>query len=101
MFRAEAPSFGAAGRLVEHFFAAGLAQPTLFCETLVGGGVYAPHYAWLAELTRTLLPQIIESGLATAEMVAIDTLEGRLRSAVVEARSQIEGPAQICAWARV
>jgi hypothetical protein len=76
-------------------------QPTLFSETLVGGGADAPHYAWFAEVIWTLLPQMVQSGVATAETVAIETLESRLRSAVVEARSQVEGPAQICAWTRI
>jgi SAM-dependent methyltransferase len=42
------------------------------------------------------LPHVV-----AAETVAIDTLESRLRSAVVEARSQVEGTAQVCAWTRV
>jgi hypothetical protein len=37
----------------------------------------------------------------TAETVGINTLESRLRSAVVDARSQVEWPAQVCAWARL
>jgi hypothetical protein len=41
---------------------------------------------------------MIRTGVVTAETVAIDTLESRLRSAVVEAHSQVEGPAQVCAW---
>ena len=100
-FRAGAPSWDAAGRLVEHFSRAGLPRPTLFSETPVGGGADAPHYAWLADLVRTLLPRMIEIGIATAETVAIETLESRLKSAVVDARSQVEGPAQMCAWASV
>ena len=100
-FRGGAPSYDAAGRLIEHFFRAGLPQPALFCETPVGGGVNAPHYAWFAGVARTLLPRMIQTGVVTAETVAIDTLECRLRSAVVEARSQVEGPAQMCAWTRV
>jgi ubiquinone/menaquinone biosynthesis C-methylase UbiE len=96
-----APSYAAAGRLIEYFSSAGLPQPALFSETPVGGGVDAPHYAWLAGVTRTLLPRMVESGVVTAEMLAIDTLESRLRSAVVEARSQIEGPAQVCAWTSI
>lgn len=94
-------SWDAAGRLIEHFSGAGLAQPTLFSETPVGGGVDAPHYAWLADAVRTLLPQMVQTGVATAETVAIETLESRLRSAVVEARSQVEGLTQVCAWTRV
>lgn len=100
-FRAQTPSWDAAGRMIEHFSRAGLAQPELFSEVPVGGGADAPLYAWFAGLTRTLLPQLIQSRVATAETIAIDTLESRLRSAVVETRSQVEGPAQVCAWTRV
>jgi SAM-dependent methyltransferase len=98
MFRLGAPSWDAAGRLIEHFSGAGLPQPMLFSETPVGGGAGAPHYAWMAEVARTLLPRMVQAGITTAEEVAIDTLESRLKAAVVEARSQIEGPAQVCAW---
>jgi 2-polyprenyl-3-methyl-5-hydroxy-6-metoxy-1,4-benzoquinol methylase len=100
-FRDGAPSCDAAGRLIEHFSGAGLPQPAMFCETPVGGGVDAPHYAWFAGVTRTLLPRMVETGVVTAETVAINTLESRLRSAVVEARSQVEGPAQVCAWTSI
>lgn len=100
-FRLGAPSYDAAGRLIEYFSSAGLPRPALFSETPVGGGIDAPHYAWLAGVTRTLLPRIVETGLVTAEALAIDTLESRLRSAAVEARSQIEGPAQVCAWTSI
>jgi hypothetical protein len=101
MFRVGAPSWDAAGRLIEHFSGAGLPPPMLFSETPVGGGADAPHYAWLADVARTLLPRMVQTGITTAEAVAIDTLEGRLKAAVVEARSQIEGPTQVCAWASI
>jgi 2-polyprenyl-3-methyl-5-hydroxy-6-metoxy-1,4-benzoquinol methylase len=100
-FRAVAPSWDAAGRLVELFSSAGLPQPTLYCETPVGGGADAPHYGLLADLARTLLPRMIETGIATAEVVCIDTLENRLKAAAVNARSQVEWSAQVCAWTRV
>ena len=100
-FRGGAPSCDAANRLIEHFSSAGLPQPELFSETPIGGGVDAPHYAWLAGVARTLLPRMVETGVVTAETVAIDTLERRLRSAVVDARSQVEWPAQVCAWTHV
>jgi hypothetical protein len=57
--------------------------------------------AWLAGVARTLLPRMVQTGVVTAEAIAIDTLEGRLRYEVVNARSQIEWPAQVCAWTRV
>jgi len=97
-FRNGAPSCDAAGRLIEHFANAGLPQPVLFCEIPIGGGVDAPHYAWFAGLARSLLPRMVQTGVVTAEIASINTLESRLRSAVVEARSQVEGPAQVCAW---
>jgi ubiquinone/menaquinone biosynthesis C-methylase UbiE len=100
-FRNGAPSCDAAARLIEHFSFAGLPQPALFSETPVGGGVDAPHYAWFAGVARTLLPRMVETGLVTAETFAVDTLESRLRSAVVEARSQVEGTVQVCAWTSV
>ena len=85
-FRAGAPSWDAGSRLIEHFSAASLPQPTLFSETPVGGGFDAPHYAWLADLTRSLLPNMVQIGVATTESVAIETLESRLRSAVIRAQ---------------
>jgi ubiquinone/menaquinone biosynthesis C-methylase UbiE len=100
-FRGGLPSWDAAGRLIEHFSSARLPQPQLYSETPVGGGVDAPHYSWLAGMVRTLLPRMVETGVVTAETVAIDTLESRVRSAVVEARSQVWGTAQVCAWTRV
>jgi SAM-dependent methyltransferase len=100
-FRARTPSWDAAGRMIEHFSGAGLAQPKLFSEVPIGGGIDAPHYAWFAGVARTFLPQMIQTGVATAETIAIETLESRLRSAVVETRSQVEGPAHVCAWTSV
>jgi ubiquinone/menaquinone biosynthesis C-methylase UbiE len=99
--RGGAPSSDAADHLIEHFSSAGLPQPALFSEIPVGGGVDAPHYAWATGVARTLLPRMVETGVVTAETVGINTLESRLRSAVVDARSQVEWPAQVCAWARV
>jgi len=79
--------------LIESFSEAGLPQPDLFCESFVGGGIDSPLYAWAAETLQSFLPQL-------RELVGIETLESRLRKAVVAARSQIVGPGQVCAWAR-
>jgi ubiquinone/menaquinone biosynthesis C-methylase UbiE len=88
-------------RFVEHFASADLPEPQLFSETPLGGGSEAPHYAWLANLARSLLPLLEQLGLGTAESLGIETLEHRLRSAIIDARSQVEGPAQLCAWASI
>lgn len=99
--RANFAGWDAGGRLIELFLDAGLPLPDLFCETPIGGGADTPLYTWVVETIRSVLPHIVQGGLSTAETLAIDSLERRLRDAVVEARSQIEGPAQLCAWTTV
>jgi ubiquinone/menaquinone biosynthesis C-methylase UbiE len=93
------PNYYGADRLVEHFSEAGLPYPNLFCEKLVGGSADSPLYGSLAELLQILQPQLERMGIMTAESMAMEGLESRLRDAVIEARSQIYGPAQVCAWA--
>jgi hypothetical protein len=73
----------------------------MFCEVPVGGGAASPIYAWFVEGIRSVLPQIAQMGMATGDLMPIDSLESRLRAAAVAAHSQVEGPAQICAWARL
>jgi ubiquinone/menaquinone biosynthesis C-methylase UbiE len=94
-------NYDGADRLAEHFSEAGLPYPHLFCEELVGGSADSPLYGSLAELLHTLQPQLERMRIMTAETIAMDGLEGRLRDAVVGTRSQIYGPAQVCAWARL
>jgi ubiquinone/menaquinone biosynthesis C-methylase UbiE len=97
--RSSVSNYDGADRLAKHFFEAGLPFPNLFSEELVGGSADSPLYASLAELLQTLQPQLERMGIMTAETIAMDGLESRLRDAVIEARSQIYGPAQVCAWA--
>jgi len=52
-----------------------------------------PLYGSLAELLQTLQPQLERMGIMTAETIVMEWLESRLRDAVIEARSQIYGPA--------
>jgi ubiquinone/menaquinone biosynthesis C-methylase UbiE len=99
-FSSALPHYDAGDRLIQHFWDASLPQPDLFCETYVWGGSDAPHYAWMVDTLRSLLPQLERIGIVMAHSIGIETLEVRLREAVVAARSQVSGPAQICAWAR-
>ena len=100
-FQAAVPHHDAGGRLIEHFCRAGLPQPTVFCESPVGRGEDSPLVAWIADTLESFLPQLAKMRILTADTIAIETFEDRLRTAAVEARSQIVGPAQFCAWARV
>jgi SAM-dependent methyltransferase len=94
------PHHDVGDRLVELFSEAGLPQPDLFCETPVGGGIDSPLYVWVAETLQSFLPQLAKMGILFGELVGIETLESRLREAVVAARSQIAVFGQVCAWAR-
>lgn len=99
--QAVVPNYRGADRLVEHFCEAGLPCPDLFCEKLVAGNTDSPLYGALAELLRTFQPQLERMGITPTEMLAAEGLENRLRDAVVEARSQVFGPGQVCAWTRL
>jgi ubiquinone/menaquinone biosynthesis C-methylase UbiE len=92
----------AGARMVEHFHKAGLKRtPTLFCEIPTGGGSESPLYGWAVHTLRSLIPQLEKIGAATAEEIDIDTLEDRLRRAVVESHGQFISFTQFCGWARL
>jgi ubiquinone/menaquinone biosynthesis C-methylase UbiE len=90
--------YDAGDRLIEHFRNAGLPEPSVFCETHIWGTADAPHYAWMVHTLRSLLPQLRRIQAMREEFVGIDSLEARLRNAVLTSRSQVAGPPQICAW---
>jgi ubiquinone/menaquinone biosynthesis C-methylase UbiE len=94
------PNYDAGDRLVQHFSDAGLPQPKLFSETQIWSGADSP-YSWWVGILQTLLPQLRRMGIAVEHLTATETLENQLRDAIVAARSQVSGPAQICAWARL
>jgi ubiquinone/menaquinone biosynthesis C-methylase UbiE len=95
------PHYDVSDRLIECFSEAGLPQPDLFCETPAGGGIDSPLYNWAAETLQSFLPQIEKMGIVFGEPVGVETLESRLKDAVIEARSQVVAPGQVCAWARI
>jgi SAM-dependent methyltransferase len=95
------PHHDASDRLIQHFTSAGLPLPQMFSETPVGGGAESPLYAWGTNTLQSLTPRLVQMGIAVAEQVGpLETLESRLRDATAEVRSQIRGPAQVCAWTR-
>jgi ubiquinone/menaquinone biosynthesis C-methylase UbiE len=93
-------NYDAGDRLFKYFWDAGLSQPKLFCETPIWSGADAP-WGWFVNTLRSLLPQLHRMGVAVNDAFNAEALEDQLRNAMVAARSQVTGPAQICAWARV
>jgi hypothetical protein len=66
-------------KLFPTYRAAGLPDPELQADTIIGGGSDFAGYAYLAGIVRSVLPLLEKLGVATAEEVDVDTLENRLR----------------------
>jgi hypothetical protein len=64
-------------------------------------GSESPIYAQLEQVTRTLLPLMERTGVATAAEVDIDTLAARLRTETVERKATLVSPLFIGAWTHI
>ena len=82
------------------FIAAGLPEPELRMDTLLGGGPDFPGYHVFAETFRSLLPMMERFGVATAAEFEIDTLADRIRDEVVANDAVMSFPPQAGAWVR-
>src|SRR5215470_6726222 len=98
-FSTTVPHYDAGERLIQHFDDAELPEPRLFCETHILGTSDGPHYCWMVDTLRSLLPQLRRIGIVPEEFIEVATLERRLREAILTTHSQVAGPPQICAWA--
>jgi SAM-dependent methyltransferase len=79
---------------------AGLPAPQTLQGARVESGPDSPVYAYVAQTTRTLLPLMERTGVATAAEVEVDTLAARLRQELVAADATVVPPPLIGAWAR-
>ncbi|HEX2681523.1 MAG TPA: methyltransferase domain-containing protein [Candidatus Dormibacteraeota bacterium] len=87
-------------RLFSVFKEAGLPDPQMHLDAAVGGGADWPGYEYIAGLVRTILPRLIEHGVATAEEVDVDSLADRLRTELVASRGVMTTWSFITAWSR-
>lgn len=87
-------------RLFSLFKDAGLPDPQMHLDAAVGGGTDWPGYEYIAGLVRTILPRLVEHGVATAEEVDIDSLADRLRAEIAASRGVVTTWSFITAWAR-
>ena len=83
------------------FEAAGLADPELRAERLIGGGQSFGGYRFLAEIVRSIVPAIERSGLAIPDGLDVDTLERRLREATCAKDATVALPAIVTAWSQL
>lgn len=86
-------------QLRQSFIAAGLPSPQLRMERLVGGGPDFAGYGFLTGLLRSTLPMIEQYGVTSAAELDVETLEHRLRLAVVAADATVALPSIVAAWA--
>lgn len=87
-------------KLPSIFQDAGLPEPLTLQMARVEHGPDALGYVWMEQLTRTLLPVMEKTGVATPEEVQVDTLAARIRDEVVTKQAVIVLPPFIGAWAR-
>jgi ubiquinone/menaquinone biosynthesis C-methylase UbiE len=84
--------------LYRTFLAANLSNVGLRVDTLVGAGPDFEGYRIIAESMRSILPVLEKSSIATAEQVGADTLERRLRAAVVSTNALVTWSPIFGAW---
>jgi hypothetical protein len=87
-------------KLREIFTEAGLPEPELRCEANISAALDWPGYDQLVGVTRSLLPVIVKSGLATADEIGIETLGQRLKAEIAGKGGIGRGPDIISAWTR-
>jgi len=68
------------------FLAAGMPDPTLRMDILIGGGAAFPGYELLTGTIQSLLPAMERLGIATAAELGVPTLAGRMRDEVIAAK---------------
>jgi SAM-dependent methyltransferase len=86
-------------RLYPLFRRAGLPGPTMRQDVLVAGGeALRPLIEHCTGMIRSLLPQMEQFGIATAESVQVDTLAERLERETNAAESQVASVPVVGAW---
>jgi|HubBroStandDraft_1064217.scaffolds.fasta_scaffold99762_2 SAM-dependent methyltransferase len=82
------------------FLAAGLPEPSLRMDALIGGGPDCAAFQLIADIVETLLPEIEKQRITTAAEVEISTLAHRMREEVVNSNGVVLSPGLIGAWSR-
>jgi len=82
------------------FLAAGLPEPSMRIDALIGGGPQCPAYDIVAELVQSLVPAIEKLKIASAAEIGISTLAQRMRDEVVALKGVVRSAGFIGAWSR-
>lgn len=87
-------------KLARIFQEAGLPAPQMIQSARVESGPDSPFYSVVTQLTRTLLPLMERTGVATAGEVDVETLTARMRDEAVARQATLVAPPFIGAWTR-
>jgi protein-L-isoaspartate O-methyltransferase len=91
-----------AGRLYRTLVGAGLANPAIHMQTFIGGGAQCADYLQaVADLVGSMLPSMVEHGIASAAEIDHLTLAKRMQQEAIGRDSVIIGRSEIGAWARL
>jgi hypothetical protein len=71
-------------KLYSTFLAAGLPAPTMSLDAGIWGGVDNTPSILVSDVIRSLLPVLVNAGIATEEQVAIDSLAQRVQQEIIE-----------------
>ncbi|MBF0502658.1 MAG: class I SAM-dependent methyltransferase [Candidatus Riflebacteria bacterium] len=81
-------------KLRKTFMTAGLTEPNMQCDAIIGGGNSWEGYKHAADTIRSMLPVMTTLGVTTADEVDIDTLEVRFRREIADT----DGVAMLSTW---
>jgi hypothetical protein len=87
-------------KLYATYVEAGLSDPQLRMDTVLGGGHNFEGYQYMADSWRSFLPVVEKFGVATADEVDIDTLAERLREEVEQSGGCVSLQPLVGGWAR-
>ena len=100
-FAAAGVRISMASELMHTYVKAGLGQPELSGEFVVGGGPDFAGYSWLANTLRSLVPMARKFGILLEPLGDLDTLTQRLRSEAANERRDFWSPPYVGAFVRV
>lgn len=87
-------------KLGQIFQAAGLPAPQMILHARVERGPDSPLYELAAQMTRTMLPLMQQTSVATPEQVSLETLAERMRAEAMALNATLVTPGWIGAWTR-
>jgi ubiquinone/menaquinone biosynthesis C-methylase UbiE len=91
-----------AGRLYRTLVGAGLSTPAMRMQTFVGGGAQCADYLQaVADLVGSMLPSIVQYGVASAAEIDHASLAERMQRETITGECLIIGRSDIGAWARM